>query len=142
MVTMKKEDNEEHAAGSAQPGGRDPRTAGAARASGAPGTGEDATSKDSRGEDSASTVQPSSVEVDASIDFSTFLLSLTAGALMDMHAQDVAALDGARTCLLEQTIDILHLLEQKTRGNLSGEEERLLAQVGEELRARLEEQRR
>jgi hypothetical protein len=38
--------------------------------------------------------------------------------------------------MARQTIDLLALLEKKTRGNLSGEEERLLEQVLCDLRMR------
>jgi hypothetical protein len=38
--------------------------------------------------------------------------------------------------LARQTIDLLNLLEQKTRGNLTGEEERLFTQVLYDLRMR------
>jgi hypothetical protein len=62
------------------------------------------------------------------IDFNTFVLSLSTAALMHL---DEPNLEMAR-----QSIDILALLEQKTRGNLDGEEERLLAQVLTDLRMR------
>jgi hypothetical protein len=38
--------------------------------------------------------------------------------------------------LARHTIDLLGVLEEKTRGNLSGEEERLLSQVLFDLRTR------
>src|SRR5687767_10610124 len=62
------------------------------------------------------------------IDFNTFVLSLSTAALMHL---DEPNLEMAR-----QSIDILALLEQKTRGNLDGEEERLLQQILTDLRMR------
>ena len=69
------------------------------------------------------------------IDFNTFVLSLSTSALMHLGegAEDGAAVNLAMS---RQTIDLLGLLEQKTRGNLSGEEERLLTQVLFDLRMR------
>jgi Domain of unknown function (DUF1844) len=63
--------------------------------------------------------------------FDIFVLSLNASALQ--HLGDGGALD---LPLARQTIDILALLEEKTRGNLSGAEERLLHQVLFDLRMR------
>jgi hypothetical protein len=62
------------------------------------------------------------------IDFNTFVLSLSTSALMHLDEPDLV--------LAKQTIDILALIEQKTRGNLDGEEERLLAQILTDLRMR------
>jgi hypothetical protein len=44
--------------------------------------------------------------------------------------------------MARQTIDLLSLLEQKTKGNLTGEEERLLEQALYDLRMRYVEVRR
>jgi hypothetical protein len=41
--------------------------------------------------------------------------------------------------MAKQTIDLLGLIQEKTAGNLTGEEERLLNQVMIDLRARYEE---
>jgi hypothetical protein len=41
--------------------------------------------------------------------------------------------------LARQTIDLIGMLEEKTRGNLEGEEERLVAQVLYDLRIRFVE---
>ena len=73
-----------------------------------------------------------------SIDFSTFILSLSHSAFM--YLGDAPTPDGTPgpkdLVMARQTIDILALLAEKTRGNLSGEEERLLEQVVYELRMR------
>lgn len=71
-------------------------------------------------------------------DFSTFVLSLSHSALV--HLGDAPSPDGeARTpnlVLAHQTIDLLEILSEKTKGNLTGEEERLLDHVLYELRMR------
>lgn len=71
------------------------------------------------------------------IDFSTFVLSLSTSALVHMgRAPDPQTgapaeknLDAAR-----ETIDLLELLQAKTRGNLDTEEARLLESLLYELR--------
>jgi hypothetical protein len=72
------------------------------------------------------------------IDFATFVLSLSHSALV--HLGDALnPINGApdeNLPMARQTIDLLNLLEQKTRGNLSGEEERVLQQVLYDLRLR------
>ena len=75
------------------------------------------------------------------IDFATFVLSLSHSALM--HLGEAPDPDTNQTRvdlpLAKQNIDILVLLEEKTKGNLSGDEERLLAQVLFDLRMRFVE---
>jgi hypothetical protein len=69
------------------------------------------------------------------IDFSTFLLSLGSSALV--HLGDVPDDDGAtepNLPLAKQTIDLLGLLQEKTRGNLDSGEEKLLAALLYDLR--------
>lgn len=70
------------------------------------------------------------------IDFNTFILSLSSNALAAQHdeGEEAAASDPLRRALAKQTVDILELLEQKTAGNLTGEEERLLCQVLRDVR--------
>jgi hypothetical protein len=72
-----------------------------------------------------------------SIDFSTFILSLIGSA--HVHLGDAPGPDGRAEPDLElarQTIDVLGILQDKTKGNLSGEEERLLDQALYDLRMR------
>lgn len=73
-----------------------------------------------------------------SIDFATFILSLSHSALM--HLGEVPDPETSVTRvdlgLAKQNVDILGLLEEKTKGNLTGDEERLLAQVLFDLRMR------
>jgi Domain of unknown function (DUF1844) len=72
-----------------------------------------------------------------SIDFNTFVLSLSTSALMCLgklpNADDEATVNLAHA---KQSIDCIALLEEKTRGNLTGEEERLITEVLYDLRLR------
>lgn len=71
------------------------------------------------------------------IDFSTFVLSLSHSALV--HLGDAPDPEGKRSVnppLARQTIDLLSLLSEKTRGNLTGPEERILGQALYDLRLR------
>ena len=72
------------------------------------------------------------------IDLATFILSLSHSALMHL-GEAPRPEDGRRESnlsLAKQHIDLLGLLEEKTRGNLSGDEERLLSQVLFDVRMR------
>lgn len=72
------------------------------------------------------------------IDFATFILSLSHSALMHLGEAphpDTNKVE-ANLPLAKQNIDLLGLLEEKTKGNLTGDEERLLAQVLFDLRMR------
>lgn len=70
------------------------------------------------------------------IDFNTFVLSLSASAAMHlgMAPNPVTGTPEVNLPLARQTIDLLSVLEKKTEGNLTGEEERLLSQVLYDLR--------
>jgi hypothetical protein len=72
------------------------------------------------------------------LDFATFVLSLSHSALMHLgEAPDPETNKvEANLALAKQNIDLLGLLEEKTKGNLTGDEERLLAQVLFDLRMR------
>jgi len=69
------------------------------------------------------------------IDFNTFVLSLSTSALVHL-GEDLLGEGGAEVNLplARQTIDLLGIIEQKTKGNLTGEEERLLSQILYDLR--------
>jgi hypothetical protein len=71
-------------------------------------------------------------------DFSTFVLSLSHSALMHLgEAPDPATGHIEKNLpLARQTIDVIAMLEDKTKGNLTGEEERLVGQILFELRMR------
>jgi hypothetical protein len=75
------------------------------------------------------------------LDFATFVLSISHSVLM--HLGEAPLPDGEvaqqNLPLARQTIDLLGLLEEKTKGNLSGDEERLLSQVLYDLRMRFVE---
>jgi Domain of unknown function (DUF1844) len=71
--------------------------------------------------------------------FDIFVLSLNASALIQLGqapADSDQAAGHVDLPMAQQTIDILGLLEQKTRGNLSGDEERLLRDILFDLRMR------
>lgn len=73
------------------------------------------------------------------IDFTTFVLSLSTSALASLGDPAVAKTGSkgkTELALARQTIDLLVLLEEKTQGNLTGEEERLLAQILTDLKLR------
>jgi hypothetical protein len=72
------------------------------------------------------------------IDFATFVLSLSHSALMHLGEAPHPETNQveANLALAKQNIDLLGLLEEKTKGNLTGDEERLLAQVLFDLRMR------
>ena len=72
------------------------------------------------------------------VDFSTFVLSLSHSALV--HMGDAPSpedgLSHPNLPLARQTIDLIAMLEDKTRGNLTGDEERVLSQVLYDLKLR------
>jgi hypothetical protein len=72
------------------------------------------------------------------IDFATFVLSLSHSALMHLgeapHPEDGRV--EKNLPLAKQNIDLLGLLDEKTKGNLTGDEERLLSQVLFDVRMR------
>ena len=70
------------------------------------------------------------------IDFNTFVLSLSTSALMHLGEVPEAKDAKVNLGLAKQTIDCLALLEEKTKGNLTGEEERLLTGILYDLRVR------
>ena len=71
-------------------------------------------------------------------DFNLLVLSLTTSALIHLgEAPDASVPQGeVNLGLARQVIDTLAVLEDKTRGNLTGEEERILHQALFDLRMR------
>jgi len=70
------------------------------------------------------------------INFATFIFSLNASAMLHLGAMEDPA-TGKKVKNLpigKQTIDILGMLEEKTKGNLSKEEENLLKNILYDLR--------
>lgn len=72
------------------------------------------------------------------IDFTTLVLSLSHSALLHLgDAPDPATGErGVSLPLARQSIDLIAMLQEKTRGNLSGDEERMLSQALFDLRMR------
>lgn len=72
------------------------------------------------------------------VDFSTFLLSLAHSVFVHLGAADPPAGEKVEINLpiARQTIDLIALLADKTRGNLTGAEERLLEQILDDVRSR------
>ena len=70
------------------------------------------------------------------MNFSTFVVSLNASALMHLGLME-DPIQGQKVKNLElgkQTIDILAMLEEKTKGNLEPDEEKLLTTILYDLR--------
>ena len=67
------------------------------------------------------------------IDFATFVLSLSSSAAYHLGLAPHPEGEEEGTCtnlpMAKQTIDILGILQEKTKGNLTGEEERILSEV-------------
>lgn len=70
------------------------------------------------------------------IDFSTFIISLRTSAMLHMGSGQVGEGPSVDLALARQEIDLLGILEERTRGNLTGEEERLLCQILFDVRTR------
>lgn len=70
------------------------------------------------------------------IDFSTFVLSINSSALVQLGLIEDPG-SGQKTknlALAKQTIDLMTMLEEKTRGNLTSDEENILKNILYELR--------
>lgn len=69
------------------------------------------------------------------IDFSTFILSLTSSAFYNLGDMPDPLTGKTETNLpaVQQTIDMLNMLREKTKGNLSEDESKLLEQMIYEL---------
>ena len=70
------------------------------------------------------------------VNFPTFILSLNASALMHLGAIEdpETGRPSKNLPMAKQTIDILSMLEEKTRGNLTKEEENMLKNILYDLR--------
>ena len=74
------------------------------------------------------------------LDFSTFVMSIVGSAYVHLgDAPTPEGTEGANLLLARQDIDLLDLLQEKTAGNLTGEEECLLSQALYDLRLRFVE---
>lgn len=93
--------------------------------------------RDAKHDASAKPVSPEGAGDIAPLDFNILVLSFNTSALIQLGEGEGAERDGgADLAMARQTIDMLGILEQKTRGNLTGDEERLLHQVLFDLRMR------
>ena len=72
------------------------------------------------------------------VDFSTFVLSLSHSALVHLGEapNPETGMLQKNLVLARQTIDLIAMLDEKTKGNLTGDEERLLGQILFDLRMR------
>jgi hypothetical protein len=75
---------------------------------------------------------------EAPLDFATFIISMNHSALIELGVAPHPDTNQVEVNLphARQTIDLLAMLEEKTKGNLTGDEERLLHQVLYDLRMR------
>ena len=102
-------------------------------------------SNESKGKGSRPTQEPEDLpDSDDSLpplDFTTFVLSLSSTVLASLG--EIPDQDGTHSspnlALARQTIDLLDLLQHKTKGNLTGEEERLLDRMLLDLRMKFVE---
>jgi len=97
---------------------------------------EDVKNKEAKNEPSKQEVKDEPQAPLPEINFATFIISLNASALVNLGVIDDPA-TGKKVKNLpmgKQTIDILGLLEEKTKGNLSKEEEDLLKNILYDLR--------
>ncbi|MDJ0722615.1 MAG: DUF1844 domain-containing protein [Desulfobacterales bacterium] len=94
-----------------------------------PPTGDAGAPSDERSADTDATQLPP-------IDFSTFVISLNSSALVQLGILEEPG-TGQKTknlALAKQTIDILAMLEEKTKGNLNRDEENILKSLLYDLR--------
>jgi hypothetical protein len=72
------------------------------------------------------------------VDFATFVLSLSHSALVHLGEAPNPETGNVEKNLplARQTIDLIAMLEEKTRNNLTGDEERLIGQILFDLRMR------
>jgi Domain of unknown function (DUF1844) len=90
------------------------------------------------------TAKPASSEGPPSIDFHTFVLSLGSSALMHLGELERPGAGAAEKDLpmAKSTIDILAMLQDKTRGNLTPDEAKLLESLLYDLRLRFVDARK
>ncbi len=72
----------------------------------------------------------------APIDFVTFVISMSSTAMIQLGEIDGPEGQAVDLVMARHSIEILQVLDEKTRGNLSGEEEQVLHHVLDDLRAR------
>jgi hypothetical protein len=89
----------------------------------------------------AETVPPDEARAGPPLDFTTFLLSLASNALIQMGAAPDPETNATSKNLLfaRQTVDLLGMLREKTRGNLTDEETHFFDALLYDLRLRFVE---
>jgi hypothetical protein len=96
---------------------------------------DEAQSHDTQSEAQQATSPEGQAKQPFQIDFSTFIMSLTSSAFY--HLGDIADPETGKTetnlPAVKQTIDMLIMLREKTQGNLTEEEAKLLEQLVYEL---------
>ncbi|MBW2537998.1 MAG: DUF1844 domain-containing protein [Deltaproteobacteria bacterium] len=87
-------------------------------------------------DEAAATEEPIEESQLPEINFATFIFSLNSSALVHLGMiEDPATSKNVKSLpLAKQTIDILGMLEEKTQGNLSTDEENLLKNILHDLR--------
>ncbi len=95
------------------------------------------TSKPPEGTPPEGTASAGQAEPQAAIDFATFVMSLAASALINLgEHEDDQGQHQVNLPLARQSIEILGMLREKTRGNLTEEEQSTLEHVLYDLRLR------
>jgi hypothetical protein len=96
---------------------------------------------DKHGESFQESLEFSMTEPLPNVDFATLVLSLSHSALVHLgQADDPNDLESRiDLTLARHSVDLIALLEEKTKGNLTGQEERLIGSVLVDLRARMQE---
>jgi hypothetical protein len=87
-------------------------------------------------QDNTGKTRPDSQSPLPAINFATFIFSLNSSALVQLGLME-DPISGEKTKnlpLAKQTIDIIGMLQEKTKGNLTGEEERILSEILYDLR--------
>lgn len=100
--------------------------------------------EDSQSREEAKTEEPKQEEVSGQeiplpeINFANFLLSLSTSALIQLgEIQDPSTQQPSKNLpLAKQTIDLIGMLKEKTKGNLTPEEERMTEYILYDLRMR------
>jgi Domain of unknown function (DUF1844) len=93
---------------------------------------------DAKTTDTTTAAQASGEESLVHMDFAMFILSLNHSALVHLGEApnpETGAVE-KHLPLARQTIDLIAMLEEKTKGNLTGDEERLVGQILFDLRMR------
>lgn len=103
------------------------------------GTRDESKTKEAKGESFTMKEEKETPPAPTQIDFPTLCLSLATGALIHLGVQpdpNSKTKPEKNLPLAQQNIEILNLLKEKTRGNLSADESQLLEHILTEVRLR------